>query len=39
MVKENNKIFCDLCEKEVAKAKKEDGIWACKKCKAKYPNF
>ena len=25
--------------KAISEAKKEDGIWVCKKCKTKYPSF
>ena len=31
-----DKIICDLCDKEVFEAKKEDGIWICSKCNNKY---
>ena len=32
-----DKTFCDLCDKEVLIAKKDEGIWVCVKCEKEYP--
>lgn len=34
-----SKVFCDLCDKEVKKAEKQDEIWVCIDCDKKYPRI
>ena len=33
------KCICDLCDKEVESATKQDGIWVCQDCNKKYPKI
>jgi len=32
------KIICDICDKEVPAAIKEDNVWVCKVCSNRFPN-
>ena len=31
------RIVCDVCDQEMPRSIKEDGIWVCKDCNRKFP--